>query len=162
MLSMKGSFLLNTLCHATYIFVYSLGHVVHLAYYSCILPRWCLLFQPHHFPYSPQTLFNFACFEMKPNTTNLWNHHHSLVLQNNRSYCSTTWRLMICLGPSMATKSPRPPSNISSSWETSCLKPNAWNPHLCNIKRAPYLCQPFCIPLFSPWPTFHYSIHGIP
>jgi hypothetical protein len=39
MLSMKGSFLLSTLCHATYILVYSLGHVVHLAYYSCILPR---------------------------------------------------------------------------------------------------------------------------
>ncbi len=39
MLSMKGAFLLSTLCHATYIIVYSLGPIVHLAYYSCILPR---------------------------------------------------------------------------------------------------------------------------
>ncbi len=41
---------------------------------------------------------------------------------NNHSYYSMTWRLMICLGPSVATKSPRPSSNISSSWETSCLQ----------------------------------------
>jgi hypothetical protein len=157
MLSMKGSFLLNILCHATYILIYSLGHVVHLAYCSCILPRWCLLFQPHHFPYSPQTLLIFVCFEIKPNTTNLWNHHHSLVLQTITVIVprhEDEWYVWVLLWPPRLLD-----YNVTS---LHLEKPLTWNPHLCNIQRAPYLCQPFCIHVFLPWPTFHYSIHGIP